>query len=231
MAIAYPDHERGHRMPAVLRAPLEARTWREFLYLLLSLPISVAGFAFAVAMFSAGAGLLVTFLGVPVLAAGLAGCRALGAMERNRARSLLRLDVGDPEPAGRPGAGFMARVGAMLRSGVSWRHALYALVHMPWAIFAFVVSITFWTYGWAMLTYPLWQWVFPRYVHQPGLQLFSDGNTTWYLSSPLEITATAGTGLLLTLLAPWLVRGLAYVDRLLVFGLLGPSRLASRVHE
>ncbi|PWI44679.1 sensor histidine kinase [Streptomyces sp. ICBB 8177] len=231
MAIAYPDHERGRRVPAVLRAPLEARTWREFLYLLLSLPISVAGFAFVVAMLSAGAGLLVTFLGVPVLAAALAGCRALGAMERNRARALLRLEVDDPEPAGRPGAGFMARVGAMLRSGVSWRHALYALVHMPWAIFAFVVSITFWAYGWAMLTYPLWQWVFPRYVHQPGLQLFSDGNTTWYLSSPLEITATAGTGLLLTLLAPWLVRGLAYVDRLLVFGLLGPSRLASRVHE
>ena len=31
----------------------------------------------------------------------------------------------------------MSWVGAVLKSGVSWRHLLYAVLHMPWAVFAF----------------------------------------------------------------------------------------------
>ena len=42
---------------------------------------------------------------------------------------------------------------------------------------------------------------------------------------------TALVGLLLTMATPWIVRALTQVDRLLVHGLLGPSRLATRVVE
>lgn len=55
----------------------------------------------------------------------------------------------------------MSWMGAVLKSGVSWRHLLYTLLHFPWATFTFVVAITFWTYGLAALTYPLWFWLFP----------------------------------------------------------------------
>ncbi|WP_206188097.1 sensor domain-containing protein, partial [Streptomyces neyagawaensis] len=72
--------ERRHRLPAGLRAPFEGRSWREFGYVMLGFPIGVLMFTYAVTMLSVGVGLLVTFLGVPVLAAGLAGCRRLGAM-------------------------------------------------------------------------------------------------------------------------------------------------------
>jgi hypothetical protein len=89
---------RRHRLPAALRAPVEGRTWRELGYVLLSLPISILLFTYAVTMVSLGAGLLVTFLGVPVLAAALAGCRGFGAVERARARGLLGLEVAEPEP-------------------------------------------------------------------------------------------------------------------------------------
>ena len=88
--------ERRHRLPAALRAPFEARSWREFGYLLLSLPISIIMFTFAVTMVSLGAGLLITFLGIPVLAGGARGlprarragagpgARAAGARRRRR---------------------------------------------------------------------------------------------------------------------------------------------------
>ncbi|MER6984626.1 sensor domain-containing protein, partial [Streptomyces carpinensis] len=75
---------RRHRLPAGLRAPFEARSWREFGYVLLGLPIGILLFTYAVTMGVAGAGLLVTFLGIPVLAAGLAGCRGFGVLERAR---------------------------------------------------------------------------------------------------------------------------------------------------
>ncbi|MGW3678266.1 sensor histidine kinase [Streptomyces prasinus] len=223
--------ERRHRVPAALRAPVEGRVWRELTYVLLSLPISILLFTYAVTMVSLGAGLLVTFLGVPVLAAGLAGCRGFGALERVRARGLLGLDVAEPEPLRMKRRGFMAWMGAVLKSGASWRALLYAVLHMPWAVFAFSVAVTVWSVGWSLLTYPLWFWVLPMYAGQDGIQLYGDGQHQIYLDNPFEITVTALIGLLFTLATPWIVRALTMVDRVLVHGLLGPSRLATRVVE
>ncbi|MFG2872219.1 sensor histidine kinase [Streptomyces sp. NPDC048338] len=220
-----------HRLPAAIRAPFEARTWREFGYLVLGLPIGVLTFGLAVSLVSAGAGLLITFLGIPVLAGCLAMCRGFGAVERARARGLLGLDVAAPAPVrGRTG-GALSWMGAMLKSGASWRHLLYALIHMPWAVFAFSVTVPFMAWGWSLFTYPLWQWVFPMYAGQDGLQLYGDGSHDFYLDSPFEIAVTSLVGLLFVLCTPWVVRSLTVVDRLLVAGLLGPSRMANRVTE
>jgi signal transduction histidine kinase len=223
--------ERRHRLPAALRAPIEARSWREFGYVMLGLPLGIMMFTFAVTMVSLGAGLLITFLGVPVLAAALAGCRGFGSLERARARGLLGVETAEPEPLRMKKHGPMAWMGAVLKSGTSWRHLLYAVVQFPWSVFSFVVALTFWTYGWALLTYPLWFWVFPVYAGQGGLQLYGDGSHSVYLDNPFEITVTALVGLLFTLATPWIVRALTTVDRLMVHGLLGPSRLATRVVE
>ncbi|MBZ9638055.1 sensor histidine kinase, partial [Streptomyces sp. PSKA30] len=48
------DVERRHRLPAGLRAPFEARSWREFAYVLLSLPMGVLMFTYAVTMLALG---------------------------------------------------------------------------------------------------------------------------------------------------------------------------------
>ncbi|GGN84022.1 histidine kinase [Streptomyces albiflavescens] len=223
--------ERRHRLPAPLRAPIEARSWREFGYVMLSLPLGIIMFTFAVTMFSLGAGLLITFLGIPVLAAALAGCRGFGTLERARARGLLGVEVSEPEPLRMKQRGAMAWMGAMLKSGTSWRHLLYAVVQFPWSVFSFVVALNFWAYGWALLTYPLWFWVFPMYGGQGGLQLYGDDTHAIYLDNPFEITVTALVGLLFTMATPWIVRALTTVDGLMVRGLLGPSRLATRVVE
>ncbi|MZE77179.1 sensor histidine kinase, partial [Streptomyces sp. SID5475] len=233
MATAYDASEtRVRRLPAALRAPLEGRTWREFLYLLLNLPMALVMFVFAVSMTATGLGLLVTFLGVPVLAAALAGCRALGAVERGRARMLLDLDVGAPAPVRPEAPGMFAWVGALLKSGVSWRHLLYAVVHFPWAVFGFSVAVSLWTSGWSLLLYPLWFPFLPDGAGPSGIQLYGDGRgTTFYLDTPFEILLTGAAGLLVVLATPWVFRGMTMVDRGLVAGLLGPSRLAARVSE
>ncbi|MET9822786.1 sensor domain-containing protein, partial [Streptomyces sp. NPDC006349] len=222
---------RRHRVPAGLRAPFEARSWREFGYVLVGLPVGILLFVYAVTMIALGAGLLVTFLGVPVLAAALAGCRGFGAMERARARTLLGLRVSEPERLRLRKRGAMGWIGAVLKSGTSWRSLLYAVVQFPWAVFSFVVAVNVWAIGWATLTYPLWFWVFPMYVGQDGLQLYGDQTHRIYLDNPFEIAVTALVGLLFTLATPWLVRALTTVDRVMVHGLLGPSRLATRVVE
>ncbi len=218
-------------LTAVLRAPFTGRTWREFGWILLGLPLSAVLFSLAVSLVSAGAGLLVTFLGVPLLAGTFAVLRAAGAVERARAGALLGVEVPAPEPVRARRRGFLAWVGGMLKSGASWRHLLYAVLHFPWAVFTFSLLVTVWASGWALLAYPLWHWVFPAFTGQEGLQLYDDGTGGHYLDTPLEIAGTGVVGLLLTLAAPYLARGLNQVDRLMVTGLLGPSRLASRVVE
>ncbi|MGP8300985.1 sensor histidine kinase [Streptomyces inhibens] len=232
MDTAYAPHPRGSRVPVGLRAPFSGRAWREFLYLFLSLPVSIVMFVYAIAVISLGAGLLVTFLGIPVLAGGLAGSRALGSLERARARGLLGQMVDEPEPIRPSKPGLMAWVGAVLKSGVSWRHLLYSLLHFPWAIFSFVFSLTFWSIGWALLAYPLWRWTLPAYLDQPGIQMWGDGSGNgFYLDTPAEIGFASGVGLLLVLAGPWVIHGLTQVDRVMVHGLLGPSSLATRVSQ
>jgi signal transduction histidine kinase len=98
-------------------------------------------------------------------------------------------------------------------------------------VFSFCVAVTFWATGWSLLTYPLWFWAFPVWGGQGGIQLYGDEQHAFYLDGPFEIAVTALVGLLVTLATPWVVRALTTVDRLLVHGLLGPSRLSARVSE
>ncbi|MFJ4962968.1 sensor histidine kinase [Streptomyces sp. NPDC088729] len=218
-------------LPAVLHAPLEARTWRELLYVVLSLPVGLTMFVIAVVMTTLGASLLIVFVGIPLLAAGLAVCRGFGVMERERARVLLGLDVAAPARMWGSTSGPLPWIWAMLRSGVSWRHLLYTLLRFPWAVIVFPVAVAFWTVGLVALTYPLWQWNIPTHAWNGGIQHSGDGAAFHRPDSPAELAATSALGLVLVLLAPWIVRGLLTVDRLLVSGLLGPSWLASRVSE
>ncbi|MFE2288104.1 sensor histidine kinase [Streptomyces sp. NPDC059443] len=222
----------GSGIGRVLRAPVEGRMWREFGYLLVGLPLSTLYFSLAITGVSLGAGLLVTFLGVPVLAGVLAMCRGFGRLERARVRGMLGQDIAEPAPIRAKKGGAVAAMGALLKSGSAWRHVLYSLIHFPWAVFGFCVALVFWAYGWAMLLYPLWFWVFPAFTDQPGLQLVQNGDSySFYLDSPALIAATSVVGLGFTLATPWVVRALTTVDRVLVAGLLGPSRLAHRVTE
>ncbi|MCX4691631.1 sensor histidine kinase [Streptomyces sp. NBC_01408] len=221
----------GSGFGAVLRAPLAGRTWREFGYLLVGLPLSTLYFSLVVTGVSLGAGLLVTFLGIPVLAGVLAMCRGFGHVERARVRALLGTRIADPAPIRARKGGALAAMGALLKSGSAWRHVLYSVIHFPWAVFGFCVALTFWATGWSLVLYPAWFWVLPTFSDQPGLLLFENGDYSFYIDSPVEIALIFLVGLAITLATPWVLRALTTVDRLLVGGLLGPSHLDSRVSE
>lgn len=205
--------------PGFLRGPFTRRTWQGIGYSLGSLPLAVTGFSFALALFSAGAGLAVTLLGLPVLAGLLAGARGLGAVERGRVRRLLGTDLAGPAPVE---GSLMAR----MRDGAGWLAVLFQVLMFPWRVLSFVVTLTFLTTGWAVALLPAYSWVFPKYVDWPGYQLFdyTSGDGThhaYYLESPFQIAGASLLGLVLVFLTPVLVRALNSVDRAAVRGLLG----------
>ncbi|MEU6848423.1 sensor domain-containing protein [Actinacidiphila alni] len=212
--------------PGFWRAPFSGATFRLIGYTLTSLPVAIAGFTFAVTMSVLGASLVLTALGVPVLAAALAGARGLGSAERGRARGLLGLDVDAPGPVPAPRTpGRWAAMTARLGDTSGWKALLFHTVMFPWRILTFVLSLTFLVTGWTVALLPAYSWVFPHYVGWPGYRLYdytSGGvHHSFYLSSPFQIAGASALGLVIVFLTPALVRALTNVDRAAVRGLLG----------
>ena len=124
------------------RPPLYgARMWRQVGHLMLNLPLGIAGFVLSVTALSVGLGLSVTVIGLPVLAAGLAGSRALGAQGRNRARSVYGSRIDEPEPVRTRRPGMVAYTIAHLTDLLNWRSALYNVLMLPWGILSFTLSL------------------------------------------------------------------------------------------
>ena len=198
----------------MLRAVVSARTWRETAYLLIDLPVGVAGFTFVVTGLSLGAGLLITLVGIPILVLTLLGCRGAAWLELRRAR-LLSLDLPDPPPLDRTGS-FLRRASRPLVDGVGWRAAAYFVLMLPVGIVTFTVAITIWATALGLLTLPAWAWSVPHGGPEFG--------NAYYWNKPWQLALAVLAGAILTLLAPWVVRALAACDRGLVRGLLGTSR-------
>ncbi|WP_018637392.1 sensor histidine kinase [Parafrankia elaeagni] len=130
---------------------LDVRSWRRVLFLLLDFPLGLVGFVFVAAWFSVGVGLAVTVVGLPLLALGLVGVRALGTVERARAGAMLGVRVPSASKPRSSSAGIVARLWAGVADPVGWRHALYFLVRLPWVIFTFVVVLVVLLVGWPVL--------------------------------------------------------------------------------
>ncbi|MFD8740489.1 sensor histidine kinase [Streptomyces sp. NPDC059618] len=127
--------------PPAVRLALDPRTWREIAHLLVNLPASIVGFVYVVVMLATGAGLAVTVVGLPLLAAGLRGSRQLGKLERARARRLLGLWIDEPSPLPVRRTGFFGWLWSSLNDPVGWRAVLYDLIRLPWGVITFAVTL------------------------------------------------------------------------------------------
>ncbi|WP_328397715.1 sensor domain-containing protein [Streptomyces sp. NBC_00390] len=137
-----PDSHDVPDRPPPARLAFDRSTWKEIAHLLANLPASLVGFVYVTVVIFAGAGLSVTVVGLPVLAGGLVGARAIGRAERARARALLGVRVDEPSPLhGRGGAdGLLHRLWSQLKDPVAWRTVLYSFIRLPWGVLTFTVT-------------------------------------------------------------------------------------------
>ncbi|MEU3569558.1 sensor domain-containing protein [Kitasatospora sp. NPDC036755] len=164
------------------RPPLYgARMWHQVGRLMLNFPLGSAGFIVTVLLLSAGLGLSITVVGLPILAGGLCAARALGRLGRQRARAAYGSAIDEPEPVKPRRPGMVGFTIAHLTDLLNWRSALYNLLMLPWGIVSFTVTLVSVVVLWPVL--------------------------------------------------PWVVRGLAATDRILIESLLFPGALAERVRE
>ncbi|MEV6205352.1 sensor domain-containing protein [Streptomyces sp. NPDC051771] len=138
--------------PARRRTAYGKETWKEISFLLLNLPTALVGFVYSVTTVAVGVALSVTVIGLPLLAAGLAGARGIGRSERARARALLDADVAEPSPLPRPG-GALPWLWTRLKDPVAWRTQLYGLMRLPWGVVTFSVTLVSLVALWPVLPF------------------------------------------------------------------------------
>ncbi len=154
-------------------ATLWRDTPRAVAYLIASFPIAVVGFALAIALFSAGAGTIVTFfIGLVIWVGMLYVARGFGTVD------LLFVEWAAEKPIPRPNfqdararTGFLGWVRAVLGNGHYWLYLLHsAIVDFPLKTFSFSVIVSWVATGLGGVTY----WFWGRFIEQ--------GDRNWYLS-------------------------------------------------
>src|SRR5919202_5111035 len=120
------------RFAAVAREP---QSYRNLLYLALALPLGVTYVPVLAAGLSAGAGLAVILVGLALLLGTLFAVRAMAAVERLRARALLRMGIPPPIEGG-IGLSWRQRMQLWLRDPVTWKSMVYLLAKLPMGIVA-----------------------------------------------------------------------------------------------
>jgi signal transduction histidine kinase len=220
------------RVPAFFTALFTRRTWAELLFALVGLPQGIFGFVFVVVTVSVSGGLMVTFIGLPLLAASGLVSRWLGWQWREGVNAFLGWKIAAP-PRFRAAPGLFGWIGSCLKDGTAWRARLYLLLKLPLGIASFVVGVTFYSYGLGGLTYATWRPFLPC-DSDPNDGRCHRGTQLWnghYLDNTGGIVLAAVIGLVLILLAPWAVRAVVSVDRAAMRALLGPTWTSTRVEE
>jgi signal transduction histidine kinase len=213
----------------LLREPLRRRTWAEFRYVIVSLPVAIAGFVFTVVTFVLGAVSFGVLVGAPLLALSSLGARGLAAVSRGLADRLLGTRVAPPPPF-RPRPGVIGWIRSGITDAASWRARAYLVLKLPVAVAGYLVVGYTWVFGLSGLTYPLrWLILFLVRMHLPsGVNAARPISGLTTLEGNL-LAAPLGAALLLA--APWLMRAVIGLDRILITRLIGPASLTERVRD
>jgi signal transduction histidine kinase len=196
-------------------------------YVIVGFPLAIAGFVAALVGLVLSAGLIVTGIGLPVMAGALLLARVFADLERLAIGPVLRVPRVRPEyRAAPPDAGLFRRVLAIVGDSQSWLDALHAVVKFILSIFSFVVTVTWWVGAIGGLTYWTYDWALPRDPDEVDL------NTLMGLGSgtgPRLLLYTA-FGVFFLLSLPIVVRGVALLQANLSKGMLtGVAEMRNRI--
>ncbi|SHK26338.1 Signal transduction histidine kinase [Pseudonocardia thermophila] len=174
--------------------PLAVRAGRQLGYHVTGLFLAVPAFVLATAGLSVGAGTLVVWIGIPVLAATLAVSRWFAELERRSTEQVLGRSL--PPHHYRELSGGLRRAVSRLADPQLWRDLVHAIVAFPVRITTFVVAVTWVVAGIGELLAFLWMWALP-----------DDGDGLLWLitgirSAVLERTLHTVLGVVVLLLAP-----------------------------
>jgi hypothetical protein len=196
-----------HTMEISARPSLAQRLLRDSAYCLTALPIGILTFTIVVTGVSAGVGLFVVWVGLPVLVGTVLLARAFAQLERLRLRSLQ--DRTAPVPAylvADPGSSALRRLFTPLRDPQSWLDAAWGIAGFVTSLIAFVVTTAWWAAAAGGLSYWFWERWVPEGDDTTLGELIGLGE-----GRDPEIWLNLGIGVLMLLTLPLVVRAVAAI--------------------
>ncbi len=177
---------------------IDGQTYLNLLYLLLAFPLGIFYFVFLVTGLSTGMGLLIIYVGIPLLIGVLMAGRGLGSFERIMARTMLGVNI--PKPSPMPtSAGLLGQFKSLFTDSVTWKSLAYLGLKFPFGIAVFSVLVTSFSLSLSLTLAPLLYQMVPMDF---GL---------WRVDNKDEAAICCMIGVVLLLLSFHLVNGLAYL--------------------
>ena len=117
-------------------------TWLNLLFQLLAFPLGLFYFIFLVTGLSVGLGLVIVWVGIPILLVVAGAWWLFGAFERALAKYLLGAEVPPAPRAWETVNGVWGKLKAHFGSASTWRDLLYLLAKLPSGIVSFTLVMT-----------------------------------------------------------------------------------------
>jgi hypothetical protein len=117
-------------------------TYMNLLYLLLAFPLSILYFVFVVTGLSVGVGLIVIWIGLPILLAVLAGVWGFALFERTLANTMLKENIPPMTRDLKEELSAWEKIKAFVSDKVTWKSLLYMLLKFPVATIFFSIAVT-----------------------------------------------------------------------------------------
>ncbi|GGJ02989.1 hypothetical protein GCM10008995_10970 [Halobellus salinus] len=211
-----------------LGAPLRARTYRHLLYLVLAFPLGVVYFVGFVTGTAAGLGLLVTWVGLPILLLTLVAAAAAAGIEARLATRLVGVDAAVPvflrefdvnDGLAVPGDGFVDAVRRLVTTPSTWTAVVLLVYKFVFGTAAFVAVTTVGSVSAALLAAP--------FVYDDPAGVVSSAAAagqyrvgSWTVGSLPEALAVAAGGVVVLVVGLNLLNGLARFHARSVAGIL-----------
>jgi len=183
-------------------------------YLLMNLPIGIASFVFVVTTLSLGAGTLIIWVGLAVLAVAVLAWRGFAQVERARVHAMLGTYIASPY---RPDEGrrWLNRV----KDPATWKDMIYCVLLLPIGIAEFTLMVTFWATSLWLVTLPIyWTWL------PESWRPIAWDRPLFEVDSWPETLPWAALGVLVLAMAIALTKALGTLHARYARALLGPSR-------
>ncbi|HUY99178.1 MAG TPA: sensor domain-containing protein [Thermomicrobiaceae bacterium] len=197
-----------------LRLLVSAEPWLALIFALLSFVLGVLWFTVLVTLLSAGIGMAITLVGLPLLAGTMLLWTSGARLERARVRALLGVKIENPyRPL--PAGSIWPRLKVRLADPHTWLDLLYLFLLFPIGIAEFVIAVVMVSVVAAAVT-------MPAYYRAAPIEIFN-GQPVDTLPKAL---ATALLGLSFLVALPYVLVGLGRGHAWLAGALLGVNREA-----
>lgn len=197
----------------------QRQTYLNLLYLLTAFPLGLVYYVFLITGLSTSIGLLIVWVGVPLLFVMALSWWWIGAFERELAMWWLNIDI---PPMGRPATGktiSWPRLREYLSNPITWKSLLYVLAKFPLGIFSFLVATVLTTVSVSLCCAPL----VLIFAHSQGLP--------YDALNLLGVVALCLSGVIMGIFALHLLNALAWISGQFARFMLGMSASEMRIAQ